>query len=193
MTLAETLQEFLSVVDGIFGVYLDSTHGFMLNREEIKRSQDESVINKDLPIAELDNKPLTYNVGFSKEPGSYSLHECTQKEFKARNQRNGINFIIQANLCVTQIYSYWEDYYREKVAEHLNKNHKNEIKSDIFGDLRILRISILHKQSIAISEIVDCKVIKWFKHDDKIEIDELQFEIIIDLVKEEINRLKLLE
>lgn len=187
MSLQKILNEFKSVVDAIYGVYLDSGHGFLLNRIEMIELQDKNVINKGLTIEAQDKKSIKFN---SSETGSisdsYTLHECSQDEYKIRNKRNGSNFVIQANLCLTQIYSYWEDHFREKIADCVGIN-KDEITSDIFGDISYLRQSIIHNQAIAIRKISKCKIIKWFKTGDKIQMDEYMFEHIISLVKHEID------
>ncbi|HEY9295501.1 MAG TPA: hypothetical protein VIQ31_03850, partial [Phormidium sp.] len=76
------------------------------------------------------------------------------------------------------IYSYWEDYYRNKIAELLSKK-KNDLKEPIMGDLRLVRNSIIHHRAIALPEIEDCTLLRWYKERDKIFISKEQFEEII--------------
>ncbi len=186
MSLKEVFLEYLSIVDGIYGVYLDSSHGFTLNKSEMLQLQQKTLIKKNIPIEELDEKPIRFNAAENVSiPFEYTLHECSQKDYKARNTRNGTNFIVLANLCLTQIYSYWEDYYRNKIAQAIGKK-KHEIKSDFFGDIRYLRQLIIHNKSLAIGDISKCKIVKWFNPGDKIQMDEYMFEHIIFLVKKEI-------
>jgi len=186
MTLEETLQEYLNVVDGIYGLYLDAIKGFISNKKLMEKIQSETSISHNLTITELDNKPVRFQEKKTADPESYILHECTQKMFKNRNEVNSTNFIILGNLCVSHIYSYWEDYYREKIATH-NGNKKDGIVSDLFGDLRNFRISIIHNRSIAISKVEKNKVLKWFNRGEKIRLTQLDVEKIIALVKEEIK------
>lgn len=186
MTLQETLQEYLTVIDGIYGVYLDAIKGFISNKKLMEKIQSETSISHNLTIPELDNKAVRFQERGTADPESYILHECTQKMFKNRNEVNGTNFIILGNLCISHIYSYWEDYYRQKIATH-NGNKKDDVVSDLFGDLRNFRISIIHNRSIAISEVEKNKVLKWFNRGEKISLTQFDIEKIIDLVRKEIK------
>ena len=91
-----------------------------------------------------------------------------------------------AHLCVTQIYQYWEDYYRGLFAQSLDVS-KNDLALDIFGDLRLFRHSILHHRAIALPEIERCKILRWFKDGEEIILTEEQIQTIIYNVKTELN------
>ena len=56
------------------------------------------------------------------------------------------------------------------------------LESFIFGDIRIIRRSIIHNSSIAIKDVKKLKFLKWFKKGDKIEIDTKQLEKIIEYI-----------
>ena len=83
-----------------------------------------------------------------------------------------------ANQSVVQIYQYWEDMYREEIARNMGIC-KNDLKVDVFGDLRIIRQSIIHNHGIATSDITKCKILKWFNQKQVIEIDSKMFEKIV--------------
>lgn len=104
-------------------------------------------------------------------------------DLKARNSEGGINFFFIANACLVAIYQYWEDHYRRSIA-HCFKRQKNEIKAPIFGDLRILRISIIHNNRKAIPEIKDCEILKWFNEGDLIQLSREKFDQMIDEILE---------
>ena len=80
------------------------------------------------------------------------------------------------------IYQYWEDYYRPKIAQE-NGVLKENIKWDIIGDLRFFRESIIHHKGIAVPKIRNCKILKWFKEGEIININNIQFEEIIRNIK----------
>ncbi len=169
---------FIEKVDDIYGVYLDSTHGFLLAKKQIESVQmqtKEATFN-------LDKRSITYGKGNPNEKTAYPLHVCSQGEFKEGNKLNGKNYQIIAGLCLTMIYDYWENYYRGKIAEEYGVN-KDDIVWDIMGDLKYFRHSIIHHQGIAISEIKNCKRLKWFKKGEKINLDKDQMEDVVREIK----------
>jgi len=187
--MSNPINEFTEIVDDIYGLFIDSTQGFLQNLKKIKQSQASTL--KPTPqktIKELDSINFFYGKGNPNDPESTIIHTCTQGEIKSRNSRNGKNTIVIGNLCLCQIYNYWEDYYREKIALHLGVK-KNELGSDIFGDLRYYRQSIIHKQGFAVSDIKKTKILNWYNHNDIIGIDEPKFEEIIYQVKEYLKSL----
>jgi len=123
-------------------------------------------------------------------PNSIELYRCTQGEYKERNSEKGINSRSVGNMCVIAIYQYWEDYFRQKIANLLNRTNKNELASDIMGDLKILRRSIIHHRGIALKEVENCKLLRWFKEGDDIFIDKDMMKDIIFQVKSYLRALR---
>ena len=86
-------------------------------------------------------------------PASLSLGEVLDKSDQNGDFRNLI-----AKLAIVAIFSIWEDCYRDKIAEELNltnqgsKARKNRIVSELMGDIRHIRICIVHKNSILSDE-----------------------------------------
>jgi hypothetical protein len=174
-------EEYLQIIDDIYGVYLDSSMGFASNKQRIEQSWNK---------VEHPNAKFIFGVGDPNLPGSYVLHSCTQDEFIKRNSKTGKNYTTLANLCIIQLYQYWEDDYRSKIA--ISKGMvKTDLLSDIFGDLRIFRNSIIHNKSVAFSDISKCKRLKWYNVGDAIDLDEKQIESIFIIVKQEIEGFKL--
>jgi len=172
-------KKFIEKIDDIYGVYLDSTNGFLLLKKQIENIQMISTHS----ISKLDGKSFIYGKGNPTIKGAYPLHTCSQGECKERNKLNGKNYQIIAGLCIIMIYDYWEDYYRGKIAEE-NEVNKDDIKWDIMGDLKHFRHSIIHHQGIAISEIKNCKILRWFEGGDEININKDKMENIIKIIKE---------
>ena len=52
------------------------------------------------------------------------------------------------------MYLRWDEYFRPRIADILSVN-KNAVKSDLMGDIRHLRISIIHKNSVLPSNFND--------------------------------------
>lgn len=189
------LNEFESVVDRVYGIYLDGTQGFGLVRKKMKESQQNNLrtLFKDNDnvntIEQLDSRTLYYGKGNPNDPDSKVLHKISQGELKARNREKGINFIFLANVCITIIYQYWEDHYRNKLASILDIEPDN-ILIPIFGDLRLLRRSIIHHRGIALSDVEKCEILTWFSEGDQISIDRSQMEIVIDEIQKAISNLR---
>ena len=86
-------------------------------------------------------------------PASLSLGEVLDK-----SDQNGDFKNLIGKLTIVAIFSIWEDYYRDKLAEELNlqkkrkKERKNRITSELMGDIRHIRICIVHKNSIISDE-----------------------------------------
>jgi len=183
------IDEFEDVVTSIYGVYLMSTQGFHLLFKELTNiqlttiNQFRSTHPELASIQYLDSTEYIFGKGDPNLPTSIKLYRCTQGEYKERNSEKGINFRFIGNMCVIAIYQYWEDYFRQKIANLLNKTNKNELASDIMGDLKILRHSIIHHRSIALKEVENCKLLRWFKKDDDIFIDKNMMEHIVFQVK----------
>jgi len=149
--------EFLRKVYDIYGLYFDSIHGFGLVAAKIKEFQKTFLEKyKISSIEDFDKTSFIYGRGKPGSKDSYSMHISKMGKIKERNKKSGENYKIIANLCLVLIYQYWEDYYREKIANN-NGYEKNELELDIFNDIRIIRRSIIHNSSIAIKDVKKLK------------------------------------
>jgi tetratricopeptide (TPR) repeat protein len=185
--MIQASNEFLEILDNIYGVYLDGTEGFSLVRNKIIEGQQNTSKITGMSIEDLDNASFTYGKGDPRNSDSYNLHKCTQGKLKKRNEKDGDNDAIIANLCIVLIYQYWEDHYREQIAKELGHYKKNDLKSDIMKDLNLLRQSIVHHRAIAKKEVEKCKLLQWFKDGDKIYVNRKMFEDIVFYIKADIK------
>jgi hypothetical protein len=185
------LSNFYQVVDDIIGMYYDSRRGFISNYQATISAQSYFVNNEGISIEILDKTEIAYVPTAPILPPEHpdtlnlQLYTTTQGRYKEKNQVGGGNHIVMGNLAICQLYSYWEDYYRGRIAEDLGVL-KNDFKREIFGDIRLLRNSIVHHRSIALKEISKCHYTKWFIEGDEIAIDCEKFEFIMLHVKESI-------
>lgn len=183
------IEEYLELVDHIYGVYLDSTTGFDLVKKGMEDSQQNTLKILKEKYPELANQEyqdttaMIYGKGDPNTPEAIWLHRCTQGQYKSRNSEAGDNFKFIGNMCIISLYQYWEDHYRSKVA-NLFAMPKNELKAPIFGDLRLLRHSIVHHAGIALKNIEKSEVLKWYKEGDNIFVSKSQFEDVIYRLKE---------
>ena len=187
------ISEFLKVIDSIYGLYLDSTLGFKLVENYINNMQKNAMklIGHAATIAKLDEKAFSYGNGHPER--GLILHRTTQGELKKRNKKDGPNFKVAGNLLVVQIYQYWEDYYRGKLA-NLKGLEKDGLKSDVFGELKEFRASIIHNKGNTTNEqATKTKKFKWFTKGEEIFLTENQVLEIVEAVNEYLVSLKLSE
>ncbi|MBI4674726.1 MAG: hypothetical protein HY741_24030 [Chloroflexi bacterium] len=112
----------------------------------------------------------------------------TQGEWKEKNGKDGVKIRLVGNMCLVMIYQYWEDKYREEIAKS-KRIAKDELMSDLFGDIRHFRNSIIHNNGRAISEVSRCKIPRWFTENDEIVMDAAKMDRLIDCIKSEIHGL----
>jgi hypothetical protein len=194
----DIIKEYIKILDSIYGVFLDGCQGFssakslfeksqLLTLEKNKRlhedNQHKKGVHYNLSIKEFDASCMIYSKGKKGESDYRVLHYCpTQGEYKRRNSPDGENYRFIGNMALISIYEYWESSCRNKVAAFYGVKQK-QIKSEIFGDLRLIRNSIIHHAGIALPEIEKCKRFNWYKNGDTIFIDGDQMEDIVSAIK----------
>ena len=191
----KSVDDFEKIVDYIYGVYLDATTGFDKLREWFATSQADTLVvlrntHPELATIEyLDSVHMIYGKGNPNIPEAIELHRCTQKEYKERNSENGLNFRFLGNMALVSLYQYWEDFHRAQIAKELGVE-KVDLKVPIMGDLRLMRISIIHHAGVALKDIENCELLKWYKEGDEIFINKVKFEDIIYQIKNMFTELR---
>lgn len=185
--LHQLSEEFEKVWNRLQALYLDAVAGFAFVRGHVESDQAHArsyVQGSELDSEEFqDTRMFTYAQIFSADFCTSRIHEATQGEVKARNAPGGANFITLGQLCLASFYDFWNDYLRREyvVAKGLlDRDESNDsvvqtclrehASHDLWGDLRLLRNSIVHNRGIASSDVARCKLIKWFKPGDPISI-----------------------
>lgn len=185
--LGQLSEEFTQVWNQLHAFYLDAVAGFSLVRSRVE--SDQSWWRSYLKGSELDSEEFqdkrifTYSQIFS---GEFCLSEtqlATQGEVKARNSPGGTNFTTLGQLCLVSFDVFWNEYLRQEyvIAKgHLDRDEsdnsdvqarlREHASHDLWGDLRLLRNSIVHNKGIATSDVARCKLIKWFKPGGSISI-----------------------
>lgn len=188
-SLVEIIAEYVDVIEETFGFYLDSVYGYNFLLKQFAKVQEEASKLLDFPIERLDTLPMSYGEGDPNLPGSEVYSYTTQGDFKTRINKHGTTSIKIGQMCVFQIYQYWEDHYRKKIAEAIGTS-KNDINIDIFGDLRLIRNSIIHHRGIALPTIINCKKIKLFHQGQVIDFTQNDVIDLVDRIKKDLNEFK---
>lgn len=178
--LGEELQRFLNKIHGL---YLDSVLGFEAIRNAVEEEQAflKEWLKASPEIANEKFLDTTTYVHENKEKKLFAasgMHRVTQGEIKTRNKKDGENHRLLGNMCIVMLYSYWEDYFREELAKARGIK-SNDIQVDIWGDIMRLRHSIIHNNGIANLDIDKIKILKWYKQNDEIFIDQGKIRQII--------------
>ncbi len=185
--LHELSDEFTQAWKRLQAFYLDAVAGFAFVRRHVE--QDQARARSYVKESELDSenfqdrRTFTYSKIFSEDFATSAIHSATQGEVKSRNVPGGSNFTTLGQLCLVSFYDFWNDYLRREyvIAKgHLDRHEtdraviecrlKKYASHDLWGDLRLLRQSIVHKQGIATSDTSRCKLITWFKPGDPISL-----------------------
>jgi hypothetical protein len=167
------------VIKQVFGIILDARQGF--HRVITMTEQAQAIALREIPgstVESLDQSQYFYADGppqhHPDDPTAAWLHETTQGELKRRNLPGGLNDIFIGNMALVVIYTYWENHYRAQIASALGTN-KNNVSASVFGDIRLIRNSIVHHRGIALAEVERCEVLKWFREGAEISISTDQF------------------
>ena len=185
------IDDYIFIIDGIYGATFDATYGFSLQLQEIIDEQEIATSallsdeEKHALIYELDKKTLTYSHTGQQVPA----HATTIGNYKIRNCSAGPNYRWITNMATVSIFEYWEATFRAEIAKLLGIG-KDELLIDELGDLRLLRNAILHKLGRGTKDLEKAKKFNWFKNNELINIDMQKFDHIVTQIKlrlEEIN------
>ena len=110
-------------------------------------------------------------------------------EFIDKSMRNSNFSCAIAGAFVVAIYSEWSELYRNKCATELGVSTK-DVKSDLMGDLRIIRNYIVHDDSKVPNECAKLKTLGWNLEPGKLRITGPMFSMLIDQINHLIVRLE---
>ncbi len=193
--LHELSEEFTRVWKRLQAFYLDAVAGFAFVRSHVE--SDQAAARSYTQESELDSEDFqdtrmfTYSQIFSKDFATSAIHKATQGEVKSRNLPGGSNFTTLGQLCLVSFYDFWNDYLRRQyvIAKgHLDRHETDRAviecrlrkyaSHDLWGDLRLLRQSIVHNHGVATSDTKRCKLIRWFKPGDSISLTPEHMSVI---------------
>jgi len=174
----ELIRDFDQTLEESVGLYLDAEAAMIAYAAQLQKAQEQISATSGKSGAELDALAYSYGRGDPNDPNSLHLHAVTQGGLKARNAKGGRNHILLGQRFIVDIYTYWEDGYRSRIAEALSVSRAT-ILADIFGDIRQIRMSIIHHRGVALPDVEKCRILNWFKSGDLIQLTSPQFEVIV--------------
>ena len=100
---------------------------------------------------------------------------------KEASKKDGLYSDTLAKSFVTYIYAEWDEYYRHKIAKSIGIK-KNNIKSNLMGDLRLIRNCIVHNNSIITNEHQKLTELNWNLKEGKLTITLKDFSALMDQI-----------
>ena len=170
------------------GLYINIAEGFTRWRKETQTEQQKLVENikarhgpSHHNVRNPDLIEVIYSENWPQDRHFKILHRSTMGDILRRLNADGDDYRLAANVCIVMIYQWWEDEYRGRIADYLQRP-KSDIRCDIMGDLRHFRASIVHKNGVAIDEVNRCKILTWFKPGEIILVTRERFKELIDAI-----------
>jgi len=148
----DIIREYIDFVNRQVGVYMDALAGFAGHHTRIERQ----VHRISRPIdSRIDNSGQRVVVYASYEdptqPDVIHNRIIRATDYIAANSQGGSNEQQHSQAVIVFLFTFWEEEIRPRLAASKGVELQ-EIRSDIMGDLRILRNVILHSKGIIRSE-----------------------------------------
>lgn len=170
----------------IFALYYDTIAGFEKLTRHLVRSRRKWVTGASgRALNKTDNilrrlEPLLVRApphGYRDKFGDFAR---TLQDYKDRILPGGRNSALVGNYLIIALYQHWEDLWRGRIADALKISDTNGIKSYFWGDLRLIRICLIHKKGFADAAVASkSTMFRWFKEGQTITIDHQKIEAII--------------
>ena len=177
------IQEYLDEVNEIFGFYFDIVLACNSARREFLQLQATHNISDDSPFMVKEGPP-------SKTPDEEmetSIHSTTLSAVKSRMDSNGFDTIRAAEAAIIFAYHVWEEKYRNNLTKK-DGTSLRPVSSDIMGDLRLIRNSIIHNKGITKNDIVKCKIFTKFSPGERIALSSHDICAIISEIRKDLVR-----
>lgn len=146
------IREYIDFVNRQVGVYMDALAGFAGHRTRVERQVHR--INRPVS-SRIDDTGQRVVVWASYEdpaqPDVIHNRIIRASDYIAANSEGGSNAQQHSQAVLVFLFTYWEDEIRPRLATSKNVELQ-EIRSDVMGDLRILRNVILHAKGIMRAE-----------------------------------------
>lgn len=151
-TFDDVIREYIDFVNRQVGVYMDALAGFAGHHTRVERQVHR--INRAVN-SHIDKTGQRVVVWASYEDPSKPdvIHNriIRANDYLAANSKDGSNTQQHSQAILVFLFTYWEDEIRPRLA--ISRDIElQEIRSDIMGDMRILRNVILHAKGIIRSD-----------------------------------------
>lgn len=139
---------FIDFVNVQVGAYMDACSGFAKNKSVVERQVHRDVRPDGSKRGAKDAPRVMMTAVEDPTQPDVLMHRIVLvSEYIAANAVGGSNEQHHARAAITFLYAYWDEEVRAELGRALGVP-TNEIVSDIFGDLRLIRHAVLHNKGI---------------------------------------------
>jgi hypothetical protein len=148
----DVIREYIDFVNRQVGVYMDALAGFAGHQTRIERQVRRINRPVDSRVDSEGQRVVVYaSYEDPTQPDVIHSRIIRATDYIAANSKSGSNEQQHSQAVLVFLFTYWEEEIRPRLATSKNVELQ-EVRSDIMGDLRILRNVILHSKSILRSE-----------------------------------------
>lgn len=170
------LREYELSIDAICGTMVRVCFSLPGQRNDLRKLASETGVPLDTQLR---------SSSFAQD-GFDDIHTATIEDQLLSLQDGGIDEVLVGNICVSFVYSLWEDKYRPALAKQRGIE-KNAIRSELFKELATYRHAIVHNHAVGTSKTEKLKLLPQVSKDATLKVDRHAFELIVKLVKRELH------
>lgn len=144
----QVIRQYIDFVNNQVGVYMDALAGFAGHYARTEISM-QRILKKEKLRPNDESHPVLVYTQYEDPSQQKFIHNriIRAKDYISNNSPGGFNEQQHSHAVIVFLFTYWEDEIRPRLA-NLKNCGLNEIKSEIMGDLRIVRNVILHSKGI---------------------------------------------
>ena len=120
------------------------------------------------------------------DPDAFYVYRRTFGYLLAASKPDGNTSVIHRRNLVALLYMSWEDQHRDRIAKEAGLEDKNDLGSDVFGDVRSYRHAIMHAGGRLGTEP---RVFRFFAKGDKVTLTADHIDIIFRAAIDDLNRI----
>lgn len=184
----QVLREFIDFVNLQVGVYMDAVAGFDGHVTRTERQVHRVARAQRTTTDDAGRRTVVWaSYEDPSQPDVIHNRIIRTADYLASNSENGVNFQQHSRAILVFLFTFWEDEIRPRLAT-AGSVATSDIKSDMMGDLRILRNVILHaKGYLSFDKHASLKTVhSMFPADATLTITYEHMHRIFGLVKQDI-------
>lgn len=170
------LLEYESSIDAMYGTMVRVCFSLPGQRNSLRKLASEAGVPLDTPLRSSSFAPDSFD----------DIHTATIQDQLVSLEDGGIDEVLVGNICISFVYSLWEDNYRLALAKQ-RAIEKNSIRSELFRELGTYRHAIVHNHAVGTSKTEKLKLLPSVLKGAALKVDRHMFELIVRLVKKELH------
>jgi hypothetical protein len=170
------LREYESRIDAICGTMVRVCFSLPGQRTNLRKLAAEAGVPLDTPLRSSSFAHDSFD----------GIHTATIQDHLFSLEDGGIDEVLVGNICISFVYSLWEDNYRPALAKQRG-TEKNTIRSELFRELGSYRHAIVHNHAVGTSKTQKLKLLPSVPKGATLKVDRHMFEAIVKLIKKELH------